>query len=126
MPCVFVKSFADLMGGHDKAQVVNLLDGSVVRDLVVKGSEVEINPGEGYPIVMVPLSLEIKYEPLFMDRGNLVFVHADYPPFAKICTEHDSIRYPDGTECNIAPHPDAEKVGDTAEWMRRQQRGELA
>lgn len=119
---IYVKSFADLMNRHATAQIINLLHGDVVRNLKVTGDLVEINPGEGFPIVVVPLSLEIKYEPWSMDRGSLLFEHADYKPFAKICTEMDIIRYPDGSEYSINPSPVAEQVGKTAAWMRKQRK----
>lgn len=96
-----IKSFEDLMSGHQSAEILNLLNGEVVRRLVVKGPDVEVDAMVPEKVT-VPLATEIVYEPWVLDRGNLLFSCPEYPR-AKICTEWDIVRYPDGTEQRIEP-----------------------
>ena len=95
-----VASFADLMKGHQSAEILNLLDGNVVRRLSVQGSDVLVDALTDK--VTVPLTTEIRYDAWFMDRGSMLFACPGFPE-AKICTELDIIRFPDGTEERIEP-----------------------
>jgi len=102
-----VKSFADLMAGHAKAEILCAVKKTVVRRLkVVDGQSVRIDSMSG-PMIVIPLSTEIRYEPWFMDRGSLLFSCEEMPE-AKICTEFDLVRFPDGTEWPI--HPDVDHL----------------
>lgn len=100
-----VRNFADLMSGHAKAEIICAMKKTLVRRLkVVDGNSVQIDPMEGPPIT-IPLTTPIKYEPWFMDRGSLLFSCEEMPE-AKLCTEFDLVRFPDGNEWPI--HPDVD------------------
>jgi len=102
-----VRTFADLMAGHERAEIYCLYKKGLVRRLKVTGDQVEVIPLTGSP-VMAKLSTPIMYEPWFMDRGSLLFEAAPASPHgmamvAKICTEADVIRFPDGVEDSVMP-----------------------
>lgn len=111
MNAIYVKSFSDLIGKHNAADIINLLGGDVVRRMQIVDNTVKIDPGGGHEVVTVPLSQPIMFNPWFMDRGNLLFRCPGYE-YAKICTEADIIRYPDGTQYRIMPASDAEWIED--------------
>lgn len=95
-----VQSFKDLMNGHNQAEIVNLIGDNVVRRLKVQDNQVEI---DAITITLtVPLDTPITYEPWCFDRGSMLFSVPEFPT-AKICTELDIVRYPDGTEASIEP-----------------------
>lgn len=95
------RTFADLMAGHESAEIYCLYNKDLVRHLKVVGERVEVMPMEGDP-VSVLLDTPIVYEPWFMDRGSLLFSCRESKQ-AKICTEADLIRFPDGVEEPIEP-----------------------
>lgn len=100
-PPVIVHSFRDLLAGQASAEIINLLNGKVVRTLYVHADDsVTINAdGE---VVAVPLDTPIVYEPWEFDRGSLLFTCEGFPNNgAKIATELDLVRYPDGTTRSI-------------------------
>ena len=93
-----VYSFAELMNGHQSAEIVCAIKKSVVRRLKVDADGVHIDPLEG-PVIVVPMDTPIVHEPWFMDRGNMLFSCEEFPDdSAKICTELDVVRFPDGHE----------------------------
>ena len=96
-----VRTMADLMKGHQTAEIVCPNRGIIVRKLKVVGDQLEID-ALAPPLIQVPLSTPIKYVPWFMDRGNLIFSCAAVPE-AKLCTEADLIFWPDGTHEPIMP-----------------------
>ena len=98
-----MKTLADLMNGHKAAEIVCCVRGSVVRRLVVCDDTLEIDASGpwGREEFAAPLDTPIKLRPWFMDRGDvLIIVHdgAIIKQEVKLCTEHDLIRFPDGTE----------------------------
>ncbi len=99
-----VRTFADLMGKHQTAEIFCGVRGELVRRLKVEGDRVVIDAMQP-PIVSVPLRAQITYQPWFMDRGSLLFTCKELNGKGKICTEGDTIRYPDGTEYTIC-HPE--------------------
>jgi len=96
-----VRNFADLMAGHKTAEILCAVKLAVVRRLKVSGNMVRIDACDG-PMIQVPLDTPISYEPWFMDRGSLLFDCQEVPS-AKICTEADLIRFPDGSEEPVLP-----------------------
>jgi hypothetical protein len=97
-----VKTFQDLMHGHNYAEITNIIHGNIVRKLTItEKNQVQIDALEP-PILTIHLNTPIHYQPWFMDRGSLTFTHPDLPN-AKICTEYDIITYPDGTQYEITP-----------------------
>ena len=93
-----VRTFADLMAGHETAEILCAVHGEVVRRLRVAGGHVEVTPLEG-PSITVPSWTPITYEPWFMDRGSMLFQAEGGQ--AKICTEGDLVRFPDGVEDRV-------------------------
>lgn len=103
MKPMYVKSFADLMNGNLYAEIRCAIHGTVVRRLSASGHTVTIDALEP-PTLSVPASTPITYEAWMMDRGSMLFTHAEMPgQKLKICTEADIIRYNDGSEYAIAP-----------------------
>jgi hypothetical protein len=101
-----VGSFRDLMGGYESAQIKCLMQRRTVRTLQVKmvgdNEVVEIDPNipgdrTYHDLMTVSLDTIISYQPWDMDRGSLIF--GGY----KICTELDTILYPDDVELSIQP-----------------------
>ncbi len=102
VPRLEVATLEQLMNGHKSAQILDLHNPTeVVRELNVHDGTLTILAG--IECVTIPLRTVITYEPHFMDRGNLIFEAANYPGGAKICTEADLIRYPDGSVFSIVP-----------------------
>lgn len=101
MKMLNVKTFADLMHGHDSAEILCPMQGTIVRKLARVGKN-DLKIDALTEVVTVPLNWPIRYEPWVLDRGNLLF---DLPqrPNCKICTEMDTIKFPDGTSYTIAP-----------------------
>jgi hypothetical protein len=97
---VSVKTFRDLMAGHQLAEIVCPVKGTVVRRLALQGNALEIDAVTVK--VTVDIDDPIRFEPWVLDRGNLLF---SAPGFfnAKLCTEADTIRYADGSERSIHP-----------------------
>lgn len=93
---VRVRTLEDVMGGHDRAEIVCLLKGTVVRRLKRTPAGIEIDPGEGEPVTL-PANAPVRYEAWFMDRGSLLI---DIPGFGegKLCTEEDRVTYPPDAE----------------------------
>lgn len=108
---IYVKSFADLMCGFEKAEIKCLHTGKVVRKLEVPGGlaggTVRIETTD--PTIEVALETPIKYEPWFMDRGSLVFTLNGR--LLKIATEADIIEFEGGDSASILPAADCDKVG---------------
>jgi hypothetical protein len=95
-------TLADILKGHTAAEILCAYTHAVVRRLVVNVDVgiVDMDAGEGHQ-VGIPLDTEITYEPWFMDRGSLLFANPIFgaqPAVWKLCTEHDVIRFDDGTE----------------------------
>jgi hypothetical protein len=110
MQRVVVRTFADLLKGHECGQIHCLYTGLVVRHLSLnKHGNLVLKPGDG-PTLVIPAATPLQYEPWEMDRGSLIFKHHDIPgqPL-KLCGEGDIIRYEDGTEATIHPAPDLEE-----------------
>lgn len=107
-PRLEVATLEQLMNGHKSAQVLDLHNPTeVVRELVVHDDTLTIL--SGIERVTTPLGTAVTYERRFMDRGDLLFKAANYPGGAKICTEADLIRYPDGSVFSIVPVEDGLK-----------------
>ena len=106
--------FSDLMRGNLTAEILCYRKGTVVRRLTVNGDTVTVNALT--QTTDVPLTTPITYEPWWMDRGSMLFllpatssiVRGESTPFGKLCTEGDSIRFPDGQEFGVYPVEDAE------------------
>jgi hypothetical protein len=113
MKHIIANNFRDLMNGHASAEIINLYGGNVVRKLTVNGDRVTIDALVP-PVVSVNLETEIVYQPWFMDRGSLLFKCSGIPELAKICTEFDEIRYPDGSVYEI--RQDARTVTNDKEF----------
>lgn len=97
-----VRSFEELMAGHERAEIVCMVKRVVVRRLEVIGGLVHIDALSG-PTVSVPLGMGIEYEPWVMDRGNMLFECPEVGGRGKICTEGDLVRFPGGREETIMP-----------------------
>ena len=96
---VYPRDFRSLLNGHARAEVVNLLNGKVVRELFLHiDGTVTIESGPDK--VRVPLDTPITYEPWDLDRGSFLFSCAAFPN-GKIATEHDFIDYDNGDRCSI-------------------------
>lgn len=101
-----VKTFGDILKGHQTAQVSCLYKGHVVRKLSRGDGCVIVDPMIGLHI-HVPDETPLKFEPWMMDRGNLTFRHDDMPgQDLKFCGEADKIVFEDGTTDDIRPHDD--------------------
>ena len=89
------------MNGYQSAEIINFVNpDNVVRRLKVIDNQVEI---DAITITLtVPIDTPITYEPWCFDRGSMLFSVPDFPQ-GKICTELDTIRFPDGTEASIQP-----------------------
>ena len=81
-----IRNFRDLMGDAKVASIKNLLDGEVVRKLMVEGENVVVDAL--IDKVVVPLDTVVIYDPWFMDRGSLLFAMPG-GELGKICTERD-------------------------------------
>ena len=103
-----VKTLGDLMGDAKTAEIKNLLDGKVVRKLMVEGQFVIVDALT--EAVTVPLDTELVYETWFMDRGSLLF-KLPIGGTVKLCTELDVLTL-DNTmeEFSIAPAEDARRI----------------
>lgn len=89
-------TFADLLRGYVSAEILSFRNGTVVRRLIVKGDVVTVDAIT--QAVDVPLTTPITYEPWFMDRGSMLFGQ-----YYKLCTETDTIRFPDGQTFWVGP-----------------------
>lgn len=96
------KTLAELMNGHESAEIICAVRGSVVRRLVVCDGTLEIDASGpwGREEFAAPLEAEISLRPWFMDRGDVVLT-ADSGQMIKLCTEYDLIRYEDGTTAAV-------------------------
>lgn len=104
---MMIRRFRDFFpDGQTQAEIVCLVRGRVVRRLTLKGDKVVVDPTTDLP-VEVAADLAISYEPWTFDRGSLLFA-CDWtaPRPAKVCTEYDRVRYPDGREESVR-HPDS-------------------
>lgn len=98
-------TFRSVMGNHKSAEVFCLYRGELVRRLTVDGDVLHFDAIT--EACDIPLDTEIKYEPWCMDRGSLVFSAPGLPhgiTVAKFCTEHDVIKFDDGTTGHVDPH----------------------
>lgn len=99
-------TFETLMAGRKSAEIVCLYKGTVVRTLTVKGATIEMAAASGEK-VEVRMGTGITYRPWFMDRGDFQFYVPDLNgpngDVVKLCTEHDLIRFDDGTEAHVDP-----------------------
>lgn len=103
MKTLFVKTFGNLMGAHQYAEIICPLKNVVVRKLSRKFDKVLLDPMVP-PVISVDLTTKITFQPWLLDRGNLLFRHEEFPgKDLKICTEADIIRYEDGSEYQINP-----------------------
>jgi hypothetical protein len=105
-----VRTFNDLLEGHETAEICCLYTGQMVRKLSRgPGGSIVLDPMVG-DVLTVPGGTVIKYEPWAMDRGSLIFFH-DVDPYRgqplKLCGEGDPIRFDDGTEDRVYPVPNA-------------------
>lgn len=96
------KTLRDIMAGHQTAEILNLFNGQVVRRLTVKGDVVGIDFLT--ETVDFPLDTAVLYQPWTMDRGSMLIECSLTPDgYAKLCTELDPIRFPDGTQREVLP-----------------------
>jgi hypothetical protein len=104
-----VNTFRDFfLKGNTQVEIVCAVKGAVVRRLTLDGSTVTIDPMQG-PTVDIEVSTPITYEPWIFDRGSLLFdCEITAPEPAKLCTELDLVRYPDGHEEQVN-HPGAKR-----------------
>lgn len=100
------QTLATLMRDRPTAEIVCLFKKEVVRRLKVVGDQLEIDALT--VTVTVPLSTPIMYEQWDMDRGSMLIELPDDgelrgpgPRWGKLCTEFDTIRYPDGSETEV-------------------------
>lgn len=101
-----VRTFRDFFTKAAEVEIVCAIRGEVVRRLKLVDDTVTIDPMQG-PTVEIPADTEVTYQPWTFDRGSLLFACAlTAPEPAKICTELDLVRYPDGREESIS-HPDS-------------------
>jgi hypothetical protein len=89
-------TFSDLMRGHLTAEILCYRRGTIVRRLTVKGDTVNMDAIT--ESIDIPLTTPIAYEPWFMDRGSMLFNGN-----LKLCTEGDTIRFPDGQTFWVGP-----------------------
>lgn len=99
-------TFETLMAGRKSAEIVCLYKGTVVRRLTVEDNMIEMAAASGES-VKVRMGTGIVFTPWFMDRGNFTFYVPDLNgpngDVVKLCTEHDVIRFDDGTESHVDP-----------------------
>lgn len=91
------KTIADLMNGHQSAEIICPVRNVVVRRLVVcdKTLEIDASGPWGREEYAAALDTEIRLQPMFMDRGNVVLSINEQ--LIKFCTEADQIRFEDGS-----------------------------
>lgn len=100
MPELTVTDFRSVMNGQPTAEILSLLNGEVVRRLTVVGDQLEMDAITDK--IMVGLNDPLTFEPWFMDRGSILFDTTATPDGkAKLCTQYDTIRFPDGSEYSI-------------------------
>lgn len=102
METVHISNFRDLLAGHSSCEIVNPLKGNVVRKLSLVDGNRQVAVDAISAVVTVDLMCEVRFEPWVLDRGNLLFTCEGYPS-AKLCTEDDVVRYPDGSEALVRP-----------------------
>jgi hypothetical protein len=95
------RTFADLMAGRRRAEIYCLYTQKLVRILTLVDGQVHVDFTNGES-TDIPLETPIWYEPWFMDRGSMLFSCRESAQ-AKICTEADVIRFPDGVEDRVMP-----------------------
>ena len=101
MSAVNALTFRDLMAGHPSAEIDCLVKNALARRLTVEGDTVVVDALAGLKAV-VTLDTDIRYEPWLMDRGSLLFSCPQLPDQdAKLCSEYDIVRYPDGTTASV-------------------------
>jgi hypothetical protein len=104
---MIVRTFADLLEGHERAEIRCLYQNTLVRRISkdVRGAIV-LEPMSG-PTLVVPATTPILHEPWAMDRGSLIFKHHDVPgqPL-KLCGAGDEIRFEDDHREAILPAHD--------------------
>jgi hypothetical protein len=93
------------MHGHKSATIHCAGTGNKVRTLTTVGKlngidMVEILAADGTKIE-VPLDNPITYEPWTFDRGSLIFEYETGN--LKICTELDTITFPNGERFSVSP-----------------------
>ena len=101
-----LETLTDLMKGHKAAEIVCAVRGIVVRRLVVCDDTLEIDASGawGREEFAAPLDTAISFRPWFMDRGDVVLTTNGQT--IKLCTEHDLIRYEDGTTAWLSSEHD--------------------
>ena len=97
-------TFRTLMNGHTTAEIRCLYTGNLARRLTVKGDVVEVDAMTVK--VDVRIDTAIVLHPWNFDRGDMMFYSPNLPAgmtVAKLCGEHDPIRFEDGTESFVDP-----------------------
>lgn len=106
MKNLITTSFKDLMNGHPSAQIHCAMTGTLVRTLTKMVEQgipmVHIVAGDGTEL-MVDMETPIHYEPWCFDRGSLDFNYQGQS--LKICTELDTITFPNGDTFSVTPLP---------------------
>lgn len=113
-----VKTFGDLFRNTTArtAEIRCLYSGQTVRRLT-RGQGWTVVDAMSGPVLIVPDSTPIAYEPWLMDRGSLLFRHGSMEgQNLKLCGEGDSIVFGDGTEETIDPAHNAEQVPHAAQF----------
>jgi len=106
--------FGDLMPGQPTAEIWCPYQNVRVRQLRAAAEHIEIIPEDGSGPIKVKAQDRIFFEPWFMDRGSLLFQHD--LGLLKLCTEGDTIKYPQGNSLVLAPmHHDPQSM-TLAEW----------
>lgn len=110
---MLVKTFSDLLDGHDSAEIRCLYTDRLVRKLRRVGGEVVVDVTDGTPPIRVSADAVIRHEPWVFDRGNMVFdrgcvLNPSVLPDGlgttlKICGEGDPVIFPDGTTSPALP-----------------------
>ena len=93
---VKVAKMSDVLGDYDYAEVVNPLAGNVVRKLTRNGDSINLDAIT--EAIDIPADTPLGYTPWTFDRGNITFNGN-----LKLCTEMDTVRYPDGSEGVLMP-----------------------
>lgn len=96
-------TLAALLGQHNQAEILCMESKRVVRRLTRTGATVLVDAIS--VTVEVPADTKLTYEAWIMDRGSILFAY-DGGKVGKLCTEFDTLRFPDGTTEDIeAPIP---------------------
>ncbi len=84
----------EFMQGRRGAEVICAMTGQVVRQLAVVDNRVDLKAADGAEVGLA-LDEKVTYFERFMDRGDFVLLYNG--SLIKLCTEHDIVRFDDGS-----------------------------